>query len=159
VIEIARVETASLHIASFRRNFHFNADDNQNYFDQVCKDAQKNRTKIHVLKVDGLLIGFIALSIQCMTQKFNTQKYLNIDYIFVDDQHRQKFIKNYGKKASEVLIDIAIKMALDIQEIVPLVFIAAEPAHDKLLPLYRNSGFNQLAGEQNTFFFSLKSSF
>lgn len=155
MIQIASVEAASLHIASFRKQFHFKSGDNQNYFDQVIKDAKKEYTKIHMLEVGGVLMGFMALSVQCM-KKQDKRKYLNIDYIFVNDQYRQKHVKGYGKKASEVMIEGAIRMALEIKNTVPLAFIAAEPAHDRLFPLYLQSGFNQLQGTQNTFFLPLK---
>lgn len=156
VIEVATIDASALHLAAFKSSFKFDTSDNINYFEQVCKDARKDRTKLHVLKINGVNVGLIAISIQCMEQKFNQKKYLNIDYVFVDNQYRKIIIEELGKKVSDFMIEIAIRFALDINAIVPLSFVAAEPAHDDLVPLYQSNGFTELQEAKNTFFVLLK---
>lgn len=56
-----------------------------------------------------------------------------------------------------MLVDVAISIANEIAQYVPVEFIAAEPAQDNIAPIYLDVGFKQLINKSNVLFLNLKS--
>lgn len=154
-IRIVGLNASDIHHATFSKKYQFGSKENKSYFDEIIKQAQKNHTKIHLLELDDQNIGFVSLSIQCSTQKKSKIKYLNIDYVFVDEQYRKNTMELFQQKVSEYLIDIVIRIALEIKNFVPIAYIAAEPAHNDLESLYTSKQFVKLENEKHIFFFKL----
>jgi len=154
-IRIVGLNASDIHPSVFSKKYQFGSKENKTYFDEIIKQAQKNQTKLHLLELDDKNIGFIALSMQCSNQKKSKKKYLNIDYLFVDDQYRKESVEALQQKASEYLIDIVIRIALEIKNFVPIAYIAAEPAHKDLEPLYTSKQFIKLESTKHIFFFKL----
>lgn len=154
-IKVISLNSNHIHKATFSKKYQFGSKENKNYFNEIVKQAEKNQTKLHLLQIDDKEIGFVALSAQCSDQKGSRKKYLNIDYLFVDDQYRKESVEALQQKVSEYLIDIVIRIALEIKSFVPIAYIAAEPAHKDLEPLYTSKQFIKLENTKNIFFFKL----
>lgn len=154
-IKVISLNPIHIHKATFSKKYQFGSKEKKSYFDEIVKQAEKNQTKLHLLQLDNKDIGFVALSAQCSDQKGSKKKYLNIDYLFVDDQYRKESIEALQQKASEYLIDIVIRIALEIKNFVPIAYIAAEPAHKDLESLYTNKQFIKLENTKHIFFLKL----
>lgn len=154
-IKVISLSTVDIHKATFSKKYLFGSKENKSYFDEIVKQAQKKQTKLHLLQIGDKDIGFVALSAQCSDGKGSKKKYLNIDYLFVDDQYRKEKMEVLQQKVSEYLIDIAIRIALEIKNFVPIAYIAAEPAHKDLEFLYTNKQFIKLENTKHIFFFKL----
>jgi hypothetical protein len=143
---------------SFSKKFEYDSADNHQLIMQVLKDAAKNRTTLHMLTVDGNPYGFLSRSLQCsqFQKKEPQKKILNVDYLFVNKSLRKRRLPEFdGMKTSEFLVSLAINIAYRIKQFVPIEYIAAEPAHDSITPLYTDAGFKKLGHTDNVLFLKL----
>ena len=157
-IDVVAYSDGNIIPVNFSKKFNYSETDNNQLIMQVLKDAGKKRTNIHVLSVDGKEYGFLSVSFQCreFQKKQPPKKILNIDYLFVSEPFRKKKVSAFeNKKTSEMLVYIAISIANKIRQFVPVEFITAEPAHDKIAPLYSNVGFEPLINRSNVLFLKL----
>ena len=158
IIDVVPYNSNNLLPLPFIQQFHYSNVDNHNLIKQIIKDAEKKRTILHLLSVGGIPYGFLSLSFQChkFHKKEPPKKILNIDYLFVSAHLRRKSVAAFGGlKTSEMLVSIAINIANQIKQFVPVDFIAAEPAHDAIAPLYINAGFSELQKTTNVLFLKL----
>jgi hypothetical protein len=157
-IDVVAYSGNNIHPLNFFKKFEYANKDHHDLIMQVIKDAQKNRTTLHTLCIDHEEYGFISLSFQCrqFQKKQPSKKILNIDYLFVSEPFRKKEISVFdNRKTSQMLVDVAISIANEIAQYVPVEFIAAEPAHDNIAPIYLDVGFEQLINKSNVLFLKL----
>ena len=86
----------------------------------------------------------MALSFSSFDRNFNRTSII-IDYIVTSNQHRgRKFAELNNLNVFEYLLDIAIQSAVSIQKILPVRFIALQPATDRLADYYRKMDFKSV---------------
>jgi len=142
MVGLATLSGAVLSPGSFLKRFQYADDSERQYVVKMAKLARKERTRIHLLSdTSGNDYGFVALSFSSFDRSFNRSS-LVIDYIFTSKQFRgQTFPELDNAKVFENLLGFTFQSALSIQKIIPLRFIALQPAHDRLAAYYQKLDF------------------
>ena len=113
----------------------------RNFIRDICKRIQKSNTVLYLLKDDNDTLGFIALSVSSIGDFPSLQ----IDYIFVNHTFRGKSLNMLDNlKTSTYLIEFAIELAKEIQELAGLRYLVLLPDNNKLQDVYKNMGFLNL---------------
>ncbi|NJD37470.1 MAG: GNAT family N-acetyltransferase [Geobacter sp.] len=87
------------------------------------------------------IIGFIAIS----ASELKNSPCVTIDYLLITPEYRGVLFHELGNlKASQYLLDYVINLATQVNADIPFRYIALQPAHEKLLPLYSSLGFEPL---------------
>jgi hypothetical protein len=142
MVDLITLAGPAISPGSFSKRFQYADDSERQYVVKIAKLAGKERTRIHLLSdTSGNDYGFVALSFSSFDRSFNRSSIV-IDYIFTSNQFRgQKFPAMNGVKAFENLLDFTFQSALSIQKIIPLRFIALQPAHARLAAYYQKMDF------------------
>jgi len=123
----------------------------KNFIEDICKRVQKSSTVLYLLKHGGDTLGFIALSVSSIGDFPSLQ----IDYLFVNHSFRGQELDILDNlKTSSYLIEFAIEVAKEIQQIAGLRYLVLLPDNDKLQDVYRNIGFLNLP-KQNWLYIKL----
>jgi len=123
----------------------------KNFIEDICKRVQKSSTVLYLLKYGGDTLGFIALSVSSIGDFPSLQ----IDYLFVNHSFRGQELDILDNlKTSTYLIEFAIEVAKEIQQIAGLRYLVLLPDNDKLQDIYRNIGFLNLP-KQNWLYIKL----
>jgi hypothetical protein len=126
---------------TFLKKFTYTDDYERQHVRQTANLARRNQTRIHLLvDADHTPHGFIALSVSHLLD----QPCVVVDYLFVSKQHRGVAYLGLGGKISEHLIDFAIMTASEINDKVPIRYIALLPGHVGLVSFYGIWGFTSL---------------
>lgn len=113
----------------------------KNFIEDICKKVQKPSTVIYLLKHNKETLGFIALSVSSIGDFPSLQ----IDYLFVNHTFRGKQLEVLDNlKTSAYLVDFAIEVAQEIQELAGLRYLVLLPDNDKLQKVYKEIGFLNL---------------
>ena len=114
------------------------------FIEDICKRVQKPSTVLYHLKNDRDTLGLIALSVSSIGEFPSLQ----IDYLFVNRIYRGKPLEALDDlKTSTYLIEFAIEIAKEIQELAGLRYLVLLPDNDKLQDLYKSMGFSILSKE------------
>jgi hypothetical protein len=145
VINLAPLSGAALAPGSLSKRFHYTDDSERQYVVKMAKLAGKEKTRIHLLSdIYGNNYGFIALSISSFDRTHNRSS-LVIDYILTSKQFRGQILPELNNsKVFENLLEFTFQSVLSIQKIIPLRFVALQPAHDRLAAYYHKIGFNSI---------------
>ena len=123
----------------------------KSFIEDICKRIQKAGTVLYVLKDKDITLGLIALS----TSSIDDFPSLQVDYLFVNNLYRgKKLVILEDTKTSNYLIEFAIEVAKELQEIVGLRYLVLLPDNDKLQSIYKDMGFQKL-NKQNWMFIKL----
>jgi GNAT superfamily N-acetyltransferase len=123
----------------------------KNFIEDICKRVQKPSTVLYLLKHNNNTLGFIALSVSSIGDFPSLQ----IDYLFVNHSFRGKELEILDNlKTSTYLIEFAIEVAKEIQQIAGLRYLVLLPDNDKLQNVYKNIGFLHLP-KQNWLYIKL----
>lgn len=143
MIKLATLSKASVFPGSLSKRFQYANDDERQYVVKTAKLSARKKTLIHLLSdTSGNNYGFLALSISSFDRSYNRPSIV-IDYIFTSKQYRsRKFPELDNTTVFEYLLEFALRSAASLQEIVPLRFIALQPAHDRLATYYQKIGFS-----------------
>lgn len=130
---------------SLSKRFQYADDGERQYVVKTAKLAVREKTRIHLLSdTSGNDYGFVALSISTFDRTYNRPSMI-IDYIFTSKQYRGlKFPELDNTSVFENLLEFTFQSALSIQKIIPLRFIALQPAHDRLAAYYQKKDFKPL---------------
>ena len=121
------------------------------FIEDICKRVQKPSTVLYLLKNGNDTLGFIALSVSSIGDFPSLQ----IDYLFVNHSFRGKELKVLDNlKTSTYLIEFAIEVAKEIQQIAGLRYLVLLPDNNKLQDVYKNMGFLNLP-KQNWLYIKL----
>lgn len=113
----------------------------KNFIEDICKRVQKSSTVLYLLKHNKDTLGFISLSVSSIGDFPSLQ----IDYLFVSHTFRGKQLKVLDNlKTSAYLIDFAIEVAQEIQELAGLRYLVLLPDNDKLHQVYKEIGLLNL---------------
>ena len=113
----------------------------KNFIEDICKRVQKSSTVLYCLRHNGATLGFIALSVSSIGDFPSLQ----IDYLFVNHLFRGKTLEILDNlKTSTYLIEFAIELANEIQELAGLRYLVLLPDNNKLQDVYKNIGFLNL---------------
>ena len=113
----------------------------RDFIEDICKRVQKSSTVLYLLQHGNETLGFIALSVSSIGDFPSLQ----IDYLFVNDAFRSKALEILDNlKTSTYLIEFAIELAKEIQEIAGLRYLVLLPDNNKLQDVYKNIGFLNL---------------
>jgi GNAT superfamily N-acetyltransferase len=113
----------------------------RNFVEDICKRVQKSSTVLYLLKHDNNTLGFVSLSVSSIGDFPSLQ----IDYLFVNHAFRGKTLEVLDNlKTSTYLIEFAIELAKEIQELAGLRYLVLLPDNDKLQDIYKNIGFLHL---------------
>jgi len=142
MLNLGTLSGSAISPGSFSKRFHYADDSERQYVVKMAKLARKERTRIHLLAdTSGNDYGFVALSFSSFDRSFNRSS-LVIDYIFTSKQFRGlSFPELDNAKVFENLLGFTFQSALSIQKIIPLRFIALQPAHDRLAAYYQKMDF------------------
>lgn len=138
--EIIRPSKSFLHPQVFLKKVACANHHEQNYCSQLIKRAANHQVRLHILanSTDWQIIGFIAIS----ASELKNSPCITIDYLLATLPYRSVSFKELGnRKASEYLLDYAINLATLVNQDIPFRYLALQPAHEKLLPLYSSLGF------------------
>ena len=114
------------------------------FIEDICKRVQKPSTVLYHLKNEEVTLGLIALSVSSIGEFPSLQ----IDYLFVNRTYRGKSLEILDDlKTSTYLIEFAIEIAKEIQEIAGLRYLVLLPDNDKLQDVYKSMGFSILSKE------------
>ena len=114
------------------------------FIKDICKRVQKPSTVLYHLKDEEVTLGLIALSVSSIGEFPSLQ----IDYLFVNRTYRGKPLEILDDlKTSTYLIEFAIEIAKEIQEIAGLRYLVLLPDNDKLQDVYKSMGFSILSKE------------
>ena len=141
--EIIKPPRAFLHPQVFLKKVACANHHEQNFCSQVIKRAANHQVRLHILANPTKLeiIGFIAIS----ASELINSSCVTIDYLLTTPPYRGVVFKELdNKKASEYLVDYVINLATLVNTDIPFRYIALQPAHEKLLPLYLSIGFKPL---------------
>jgi GNAT superfamily N-acetyltransferase len=117
------------------------AERERSFIEDICKRVQKSNTVLYLLKHNDDTLGFVALSVSSIGDFPSLQ----IDYLFVNDSFRGKMLEALDDlKTSTYLVEFAIEVAKEIQEIAGLRYLVLLPDNDKLQDVYKNIGFSHL---------------
>lgn len=144
-MDLLTLSGSALAPGSFSKRFQYADDSERQYVIKMAKLAGKERTRIHLLSdTYGNACGFAALSISSFDSSYNRSS-LVIDYIFTSHPLRgQTFPELDNATVFENLLDFTFQSAFSIQRIIPLRFIALQPAHDRLAAYYQKIGFKSI---------------
>ena len=132
-IDVLSTIELSQDIEQAQRETHFIKD--------ICKRVQKPSTVLYHLKNNTDTLGLIALSVSSIGEFPSLQ----IDYLFVNRTYRGKPLEILDNlKTSTYLIEFAIEIAKEIQDIAGLRYLVLLPDNDKLQDVYKNMGFSAL---------------
>ena len=113
----------------------------RDFIEDICKRVQKASTVLYLLKHNNDTLGFVALSVSSIGDFPSLQ----IDYLFVNHAFRGKTLEILDNlKTSTYLIEFAIELAKEIQELAGLRYLVLLPDNDKLQDVYKNIGFLNL---------------
>jgi len=136
-IDILSHVELSAHLEQSRRE--------RGFIEDVCKRVQKSSTVLYLLKHADDTLGFIALSVSSIGDFPSLQ----IDYLFVNHAFRGKPLKILDNlKASTYLIEFAIELAKEIQDMAGLRYLVLLPDNHKLQDIYKNMGFLHLPKQE-----------
>ena len=138
--EIIRPSKSFLHPQVFLKKIGCTNHHELNYCSQLIKRAASNQVRLHILanSTNKQIIAFIAIS----ASELKSSPCVTIDYLLTAPPYRGTCFEELGNmKASEYLIDYAINLATQVNADIPFRYLALQPAHDKLLPLYNSLGF------------------
>ena len=138
--EIIKPPQTFLHPQVFLKKIACANHHEQNYCSQLIKRAAKHQVRLHILanSTDLEIIGFVAIS----ASELINSPCVTIDYLLTTSPYRGVIFKALGDmRASEYLVDYVINLANRVNADIPFRYIALQPAHEKLLPLYRSIGF------------------
>jgi hypothetical protein len=145
MIKLATLSGSVISPGSFSKRFQYADDGERQYVVQTAKLAGKEKTRIHLLSdTSGNNYGFVALSVSSFDRSYNRPSMI-IDYIFTSVQYRgRKFPELDNSTVFENLLEFTFQSALSIQKIIPLLFIALQPANDRLAAHYQKKDFKPL---------------
>ena len=113
----------------------------RDFIEDICKRVQRSSTVLYLLQHGNETLGFVALSVSSIGDFPSLQ----IDYIFVNNAYRGEALAILdGLKTSTYLIEFAIEVAKEIQEIAGLRYLVLLPDNNKLQDVYKNIGFLNL---------------
>lgn len=138
--EIIKPSRSFLHPQVFLKKVACADNNEENFCSQLIKRAANNQVRLHILADPSVLriIGFIAIS----ASELINSPCITIDYLLTSPTHRGIVFKELGgMKASEYLLEYVINLATQVNADIPFRYLALQPAHDKLLPLYHSLGF------------------
>lgn len=141
--EIVKPARAFLHPQVFLKKVACANHHEQNYCSKLIKRAANHQVRLHILanSTNLEIIGFVAIS----ASELINSPCVTIDYLLTTPLYRGSMFKELGgMKASEYLVDYVINLATQVNADIPFRYIALQPAHEKLLPLYRSIGFTPL---------------
>jgi len=117
----------------------------KNFIDDISKRVQKSSTVLYLLKHNHDTLGFIALSVSSIGDFPSLQ----IDYLFVNHTFRGKPLEILDNlKTSTYLIEFAIELAKEIQELAGLRYLVLLPDNNKLQDVYKDIGFLNLPKQE-----------
>ena len=123
----------------------------KSFIEDICKRVHKAGTVLYVLKDKETTLGLISLS----ASSIDDFPSLQVDYLFVNNPYRGKKLDMLENlKTSNYLIEFAIEIAKELQEIVGLRYVVLLPDNDKLETMYKDMGFKKL-NKQNWMFIKL----
>ena len=126
---------------TFLKKFHYTDDNERQYVRQIARLAKNKQTQVHLLVGDdNTPHGFISLSVS----QLQDLPCIIIDYLFVSKQHRGRVFQELSMKISEYLVDFAVLTATEINDKVPIRYVALLPSHDRLASFYGIWGFKGL---------------
>ena len=145
MFDLITLSGAALSPGSLSKRFQYADDSERQYVVKTAKLASKERTRIHLLSdSSGNDYGFVALSFSSFDRSFNRSSMV-IDYIFTSKQFRgHTFPELDNAKIFENLLAFSFQSALSIQKIIPLRFVALQPAHDRLAAYYQKMNFKNV---------------
>lgn len=145
MIKLATLSRASVYPGALSKRFQYADDGERQYVVKTAKLAAREKTRIHLLSdTSGNDYGFVALSISSFYQSYNRPSIV-IDYIFTSKQYRGCTFPEFGNTTVfEYLLEFTLQSAVSLQEIVPLRFIALQPANDRLTAYYQKKDFKPL---------------
>ena len=118
-----------------------NAQREESFIEDICNRVQKSGTVLYVLKDKKTTLGLISMS----ASSIDDFPSLQVDYLFVNNTYRGKKLDILDNtKTSNYLIEFAIEIAKELQEIVGLRYLVLLPDNDKLKSIYKDIGFKQL---------------
>lgn len=131
-----------LHPQSFLKKLHFADDHERQYSRQLAKLALANKVRVHLLTdADCSPLAFIAVSFESISGS----QCIVINYLFVSTPFRKKVWPELeGGKISEYLIEVVGQIAREINNQIPVHYLALQPAHEKLEKFYADLGFTRL---------------
>ena len=147
MFELITPPSSSLFPGSFSKRFQYAEDIERQHVVKMSKLAGKERTRIHLLSDHkGNCYGFVALSFSSFDRNFNRTSII-IDYVFTSYQYRgQIFTELNTMKVFEYLLGVVFQSAVTIQKILPVRFIALQPATERLAEYYRKIDFKSVEG-------------
>ena len=141
--EIIKPARSFLHPQVFLKKVACANSHEQNYSSQLLKRAANNQVRLHVLAApaEQSIIGFIAIS----ASELKKSPCVTIDYLLTASSYRGiSFEELGGMKTSTYLLNYAINLVSQVNVDIPFRYIALQPAHEKLLPLYHSLDFAPL---------------
>jgi len=139
--ELVKPTEGFLHPGTFLKKFGYTDDNERQYVRQIAKLAKNHQTRIRLLAdTDNTPHGFVALSLSHLLDS----PCIVIDYLFTSKQYRGITFQELGMKISERLVDFAISTATEINDKVPIRYIALMTGHDNLVSFYGKWGFRNL---------------
>ena len=139
--KLVKPTTSFLLPGTFLKKFDYTDDSESQYVRQIAKLAKSNQTRIHLLvDDDNTPHGVIALS----ASQLLDQPCIVVNYLFTSKQYRGLAYQELDKKISEHLVDFAIMTATEINDKVPIRYVALLPGHEKLISFYEIWGFKSL---------------
>jgi len=145
VNKLATLSGAALFPGSLSKRFQYADENERQYVIKTGKFASRGKIRIHMLSdTQGNDYGFVALSFSTFDRSYNRASII-IDYIFTSKQYRgRKFPELDNATVFEYLLEFTVQSALSIKKIIPLRFIALQPAHDRLAAYYMKKNFKPL---------------
>lgn len=140
--DLVKPSQALLHPGTFLKKFDYADDHERQYVRQIADQAKRRQKQIYLLsRSEKGPHGFVAISISVL----QNQPCLVIDYLFTSKPYRSEKYEELGdKKISEYLVDHSVNVALEIDDKVPIRFVALTPIHDHLMSFYEKWGFKRL---------------
>lgn len=141
--EIIKPSRSFLHPQVFLKKVPCANNHEQNFCSQLIKRAASHQVRLHVLANSQNLqiIGFIAIS----ASELINSPCVTIDYLLITPEYRGVLFRELGNvKASQYLLDYVINLATQVNTDIPFRYLALQPAHEKLLPLYSSLGFEPI---------------
>ena len=117
----------------------------RDFIEDISKRVQKSSTVLYRLSHGEETLGFIALSVSSIGDFPSLQ----IDYLFVNHTFRGKPLEILDNlKTSTYLIEFAIELAKEIQELAGLRYLVLLPDNNKLQDIYKDIGFLNLPKQE-----------
>lgn len=122
-----------------------NSQREKSFIEDICKRVQKSGTVLYVLKHEGSTLGLISIS----ASSIDDFPSLQVDYLFVNKSYRGMNLDILDDtKTSNYLIEFAIEIAKELQDIVGLRYLVLLPDNDKLQSIYKDMGFQMIAKQE-----------